>query len=72
MRHIGVRDWELYLKDPESHVEKTKCYLSHNSSFSIVCRYGELDVVKAIVERTMVDLEVRSQHGKTPLNWAAL
>ena len=41
-------------------------YVSHDNIFLQVCKDGELDVVKAMVERTQVDLEAR-EYGMTPL-----
>jgi len=64
VKNIYARDWELHLKDPKSKVIKPK-YVSHGGSF------GELDIVKAMVERTQVDLEARSVSGMTPLHLAA-
>ena len=31
-----------------------------------------LDIVRAMVERTQVDLEARDDDGRTPLLWAAM
>ena len=45
--------------------------MTHNDSFRRVCEKGDVDVVKAMVERTQVDLETRSDVGMTPLSWAA-
>ena len=58
------------MRDPESSGYQTK-YFSHGGSFIEASKAGELDIVKAMVERTQVDLEVRGDHRKTPLHWAA-
>ena len=75
VRNIDARGWELHFRDPESIGNKNK-YLSHGDSFVNVCKAGELEIVKAMVERTPVDLEARvdedeDEDGKTPLHWAA-
>jgi ankyrin repeat protein len=36
-----------------------------------VCEEGDVDVVKAVAERTQVDLETRDAADKTPLHMAA-
>ena len=56
VRNIDEPGWELHLKDPESDGNETK-YLSHGDSFGQVCEAGELEIMKAMVERTQVDLE---------------
>ena len=71
IRKIDVRDWELqlFLKD---HYGKDKHKsLAHSESFVKVCEEGDLDIVRAIVERTQVDLKERDEHDVTPLLWAA-
>ena len=56
VRKIDVpRGWELhsFLKD---HYGKDKHKsLTHSESFAKVCREGDLDIVRAMVERTQVD-----------------
>ena len=43
------------------------CGKSHNESFIYICNEGELDIAKAMVERTQVDLEVTwGGDGRTP------
>ena len=70
--HINARDWELHLTEPYGPGGATKT-LTHNESFASVCREGDLDIVRAMVERTQVDLEARdaAQYGGTPLHCAA-
>ena len=47
-------------------------YMSHHESFVEVCKEGELDIVKAMVERTQVNLlEVMGSGGSSPLHMAA-
>jgi len=70
VRNIDARGWKLHLRDPESSGNQTK-YSSYGGSFNQVCTTGELDIVKAMVERTQVDLEARSRFGRTPLLMAA-
>jgi len=68
---MDVRGWELFLIDLVSNGTQTK-YLSHGSSFLQVCKTGELEIVKAMVERTQVDLEERGgEDDWTPLHLAA-
>ena len=55
VRTIDVRGWELRLRNPSGTAVKAK-YLSHIDSFHTVCKDGEPDIVKAMVERTQVDL----------------
>jgi len=62
---------ELHLRDPESSGNQT-VDLSHGDSFLQVCKEGELGIVKAVVERTKVELEARGEYGRTPLHSAAL
>ena len=47
-------------------------YMSHNESFVKVRKEGELDILKAMVERTQVDLESRAGDGRTALHEAAV
>ena len=56
VRNIDARGWELHLRDPKSSGNQTK-YVSHGGSFVPACKAGELDIVKAIVERTQVGME---------------
>jgi len=70
VRNIDARDWELHLRDPLSSGNQTK-YLSHSGSFIRACEAGEFDIVKAMVEKTQVDIEARDGRGWTPLFWAA-
>jgi len=66
VRNIDALGWELHLRDPESSGNQTE-YLYHGDSFLQVCKEGELDIVKAMVERTQVELEARDEDGATPL-----
>ena len=70
MRNIDTRGWKLHLTDPESAGTETE-YLSHGDSVFEVCQTGELDIVKAVVERTQVELEARCKYSRTPLHFAA-
>jgi len=68
---MDVWGWELLLIDIVSSGTQTK-YLSHGSSFLQVCKTGELEIAKAMVERTQVDLEARAgEDDWTPLHLAA-
>jgi len=71
VRNIDARGWELYLRNPKSSGNQTE-YLSHGGSFLQACEAGELDIVKAVDERTQVSLETRGEYGKTPLHSAAV
>ena len=53
-RNTDVRGWELRLRDTESKAIEPK-YLSHRGSFIRACQAGQLEIVKAMVERTQVD-----------------
>jgi len=65
-----VRGWELRLRYLESTDIQPK-YLSHGGSFIQVCKAGDLDIVKAMIERTQVDMEAKDEYDITPLHWAA-
>ena len=69
---IDVRNWELHqiLKD-ELGINKHQTF-THSESFTKVCREGDLDIVRAIVERTQMDLEARNEDDYTPLLMAAV
>jgi len=56
VRNIDERGWELHLRDPKSSGNQTK-YLAYSDCFLRVCEEGELDIVKAMVERTEVKLD---------------
>ena len=71
VRNIDARGWELHLRNPKSSGNQTE-YLSHGGSFLQACEAGELDIVKAVDERTQVSLETRGEYGKTPLHSAAV
>ena len=74
-RKIDVRGWELHLIAKNDHDGKGKGehkYMTHGDSFRKVCEEGDVDVVKAMVERTQVDLEARGEYGMTPLHDAAI
>ena len=44
----------------------------HGDSFIQACKAGELEIVKAMVERTQVELDTRNEFYMTPLLWAAV
>jgi len=69
-RKIDVRGWELHLEGPN---ENEHMPLNHNDSFFRVCQGGKVDIARAIVDRTQVDLETRAwgSKGMTPLLAAA-
>ncbi len=72
-RKIDVRGWELHLITIMDHYGKGKHkYMTHGDSFRRVCEEGDVDVVKAVVERTQVDLGAIDDDGKTPLHFAAV
>ena len=71
VRNIDSRGWELHLRDPESGGNHTK-YLSHGGSFINECKAGEPEIVKAMVERTQVELDARNEFDMTPLLYAAI
>ena len=72
-RKIDVpRDWELHLEGPMDDDGKLTS-LTHVASFFKVCAYGDagLRIVRAMVERTQVDLEARDDDNDTSLLRAA-
>ena len=75
VRNIDARGWELHLKDPLSEDSKSEernpSNMSHTRSFMETCKSGDLDIVKAMVERTQVDLEAKVHFVWTPLLRAA-
>ena len=71
-----MRDWELHLKGPmDDHDDDKPKSLTHSESFNKVCADGDLDIVKAVVEKTQVDLEVEYEYDENqpplPLHNAA-
>jgi len=71
-RKIDVRDWELQFLIAKNHYGKGKHkYMTHKESFCDVCKEGLLDIVKAMQERTLMDLRSRDQRGLTPMHYAA-
>ena len=71
-RKIDVRDWELQFLIAKNHYGKGKHkYMTHKESFCDVCKEGHLDIVKAMQERTLMDLGSRDQRGLTPMHYAA-
>ena len=56
---IDARGWELRRRK-----------FSHSCNFYKVCGEGDLDIVRAMVERTQVELENRDELGWTPLHQA--
>ena len=72
VRKIDVpKGWELHLLLKDHYDKNKHKSLNHSESFAKVCTDGDLDIVRAMVERTQVDLEARDQHGRTPLHKAA-
>ena len=73
VRSIDVpRDWELHLFFKDHYGKDKHKSLTHDESFAKVCKDGHLDIVRAMVERTQVDLEARDDSDRTPLHIAAL
>ena len=70
MRNIDARGWELHLRHPNNGDSQNK-RLSHDRSFIRACQAGELELVKAVVERSQVGLEARGAYSETPLHLAA-
>eukprot|EP00606_Chrysophyceae_sp_TOSAG23-5_P001334 GSChrysophyteH2.ASY1.ANO1.904.1 assembled CDS len=73
VREIDVpKDWELHLLLKDYYGKDKHKSLTHGESFDTICQEGDLDIVRAMVERTQVDLEARDDvYGRTPLHWAA-
>ncbi len=72
VRKIDVpRGWELHLVLKDHYGKDKHESLSHSESFAKACQDGDLDIVRAMVERTQVDLEARDENGWTPLHKAA-
>ena len=72
-RRIDVRGWELHLiVEKDSYGKGEHKYVTHHGSFAKLCQDGDLETVRAMVERTQVDLEERDQYGRTPLLKAAM
>ena len=72
-RRIDMRGWELHLIDEKDAYGKGEHkYITHHGIFAKVCQDGDVEVVRAMVERTQVDLEARNQYGRTPLLKAAM
>jgi ankyrin repeat protein len=64
--HINARDWELRIPIPKVDVDKGM------KSLGQLCREGELDLVRAVLERTQARLDDRVRcDGATPLFFAA-
>ena len=68
-RKIDVRGWKLHLKGPKGPNGKATS-LSHDDSILKICKAGDVDIVRAIVERTQLELEARDNEGRTALHWA--
>ena len=63
--NIDARGWELHLRYPgDKAIEPI--YIFHGVSFLQVCEAGDMGIVKAMVERTHVDLEARDNEDGTP------
>ena len=69
LKGINATDWKLQLTNFST--EYFDYLTGHNGSFIQVCSDGDLDIVKAMVERTQVHLEARDVEGYTPLHQAA-
>ena len=69
-RKIDVRDWEVHLEGLKD-ADSESISPTHTNSLFHVCKEGDLDIVRAMVERTQVDLEARIGIGWTPLHLAA-
>ena len=76
-RKIDVpRDWELRLIFKDYFGKGQHKSLTHNESFVKVCQYGDLRIVRGMVERTQMNLEARGEFDSydefdTPLLRAA-
>ena len=70
-RKIDARKWELHITQKDEYGKDKHTPLTHKESFFKVCQDGDLDIEKAVVERTQVELEARGEYGYTPLHWAA-
>jgi len=55
-RNIDARGWELHLRDSLSRDNQTK-YLAHGGSCIEVGKAEEMEIARAMVERTQVELE---------------
>ena len=66
---INARGWELRLKGPKGPNGKSTI-VTHNDSFAQVCGTGDLDVVRAMVERSEVDINLADQFSRNPLHRA--
>jgi ankyrin repeat protein len=73
VRKIDVpKGWELHLFFKDHYVKDKHKSLNHSESFDKVCEDGDLDIVRAMVESTQVDLEAREGWlRRTPLHRAA-
>ena len=71
-KKIDVRGWELHLEGPAHHLDGQTLPPTHDNSLRHMCEVGDLDIVRAMVERTQVDLEAGDNNsGDTPLHMAA-
>ena len=57
-------------REPKSGGNQTK-YVSHGGGFLRACQSGKLEIVKAVVEKTQVELDARNEFDMTPLLWTA-
>jgi len=71
VRNIDARGWELHLRYPSS-ADTKPIYMPHTRSLFQVCKDGDVGIMKAMVERTQVDLEARDEDDSTPLHWAVI
>ena len=70
VRSIDVRGWELHLRIPRRN-DNNHPFRSHSCSFANACSNGDIDIVKAMMERTQVDVNAMNSHGYRQLNIAA-
>jgi ankyrin repeat protein len=71
VRKIDVpRGWELHLFLKNHYGKNKHKSLSHSESLDKVCEDGDLDIVRAMVERTQVNLEKWDRYCWTPLHYA--
>jgi len=69
-RKIDVRGWELHLEGLKTSLGAS-ISSTHTNSLLHVCEVGNLDIVRAMVERTQVDPESRDDVDWTPLHHTA-
>ena len=62
---------ELHLMSKVHKSDNGIAFLTHNESFAKVCEEGYLDIARALLQRTKVDLEAKNTTGWTPLHMTA-